>query len=98
MVRVGDETILVDEFGCRTEALNRTASLVWQCLDGVSCLGDIAADLAEAFGVDRTVVLSEVRELVGTLSQRRFVVDLADMPAIEPPGSEPDFSGVPPNH
>lgn len=39
-----------------THVLDRSAAMLWQCLDGVSPLEEIFADMAAVFGVDRSVV------------------------------------------
>ncbi len=98
-VAIGDETVLVDEHTGHAEVVNHTASIVWQCLDGRSSLGEIATDLADVFGVDQKVVLADVLSLVTSLAMLHYLVDDTSEPegATEVPVRTPDFLGVPPN-
>jgi hypothetical protein len=97
MVTIGHESVLVDEGTGHAEVVNHTASIVWQCLDGQSSLGEIATDLADVFGVDREVVLADVLSLVTSLATLRYLVD----DTLDPEGggteTTPDFLGVPPD-
>jgi hypothetical protein len=99
MVAIGDETVLIDEHTGHIEVVNHTASIVWQCLDGQSSLGEIATDLADVFGVDREVVLTDVLSLVTSLATLHYLVDdtLETEGDTEVSVPTPDFSGVPPN-
>lgn len=59
-VKVSDGAVVVDEPAGRAHALNHTAGLVWDLLDGESALGDIVDDLSGVFGAPRKVVSSDV--------------------------------------
>ena len=49
--------------------LDRTASIVWNAFDGVTPLGELVDELADAFGADRDVVRDDVLELTRTLGR-----------------------------
>jgi hypothetical protein len=65
-VAVSDEAIVVDEARGALHLLNPMGALVWRCFDGISSLGDICADLAEAFAMPLATVEAEV----GLLTRR----------------------------
>jgi peroxiredoxin len=50
-----------------THWLNATGAIVWQCFDGSTSIDELVDDLAEAFGVDRDVVASDVLRLTRAL-------------------------------
>lgn len=45
-------------------ALDPVSSVLWRCLDGVSALGDVFADIADAFGVPTHRATSELTPVV----------------------------------
>lgn len=53
--------------------LNPTAGLLWACFDGRGTVAEIAADVAEAFGVPVEAVQPEVVGLTGDLVARGLV-------------------------
>lgn len=68
-VEVSGEMILVQEHSGRSHVLNGPGALVWQCLDGESSLAEIAADVADVFGVSLEVALSQLVALARNLGQ-----------------------------
>ena len=48
---VGDEFVLYDSASGRTQVLNATGGLLWQCMEGEGTMEEIFADFGEAFGV-----------------------------------------------
>ena len=55
-----------------------TAASVWGCLDGDRTESEIVEDLAEAYGVEATVVAVDVRQFVDRLRDLGLVVAGAD--------------------
>src|SRR5262245_23054163 len=49
--------------------LDRSASIVWSCFDGVTSLHALIDDLHDAFGTDRDVVRDDVIALTRTLGR-----------------------------
>jgi hypothetical protein len=70
MAILDDESILLDPVTGASHLLDRSATLVLRCLDGVSTLGEIAADIADALGVDRATVEQDVLTLMRTLGEQ----------------------------
>jgi len=66
LVEVGDEAVLVAGWDLAM-ALNETARLIWERLDGQTTLGEVAANLAEQAGADPQSVLSDVAGFVERL-------------------------------
>lgn len=44
-----DGAVLLDERTGALHTLNRTAGMLWQCLDGTAALSDVAADFAAVY-------------------------------------------------
>lgn len=66
---LGGELILVDTESGGIHALNPTAAVVWQCLDGGSLLEEIATDLAEGFGAPVELVRHDVTSITTRLGE-----------------------------
>jgi hypothetical protein len=100
---VQHEAVLLDEGVDRLHVLDRIGTLVWECLDGVSTLDELAADLADGFGVARSVVDADVLALVRSLGAAGLLDGVAP---VEPPWgaqrfdakvADPRFVGSPPS-
>lgn len=85
-VEMDGEVVLLDHRG-HVHLLNPTAGLLWQCFDGHGQVGEIAADVAEAFGVPLDGVQREVVALAEDLANRGLVT--LGPEADEAPGAEP---------
>jgi PqqD family protein of HPr-rel-A system len=72
-VELDGEAVLYDSPGGRLHVLNPSATLVWSCLDGSVSGGDLAAELAEAFGVDPATMASQVAEVLATLTAEGLI-------------------------
>ncbi len=66
-------TLLVDEQGQRVMPLNPTGAVLWDCIDGESPLGEIGADLADAYGLPVEAVMADVEPLVSRLLELRIL-------------------------
>lgn len=85
-----DATVVVtDEVNGASAALDRTAALVWQCLDGRSPLGDIARDIADGYGVPQDMVQGEVLRLVRHLGALGFLRGVAADEGARPAAESP---------
>lgn len=58
------ETVILDRVGAKVHQLNLTAAYVWQRCDGASSIQEIAAGLAEEFGVDIEMAMRDVARIV----------------------------------
>jgi PqqD family protein of HPr-rel-A system len=67
---VDGEGVLFDTDTAAMFVLNDTATLLWQCLDGTVTLAELAADVAETFGIDRTTAERDVLRLAQDLADR----------------------------
>lgn len=77
------ELVLLDETTGGIHVLNATASVVWRCLDGDIDVATLAAELADAFGVDASQVSDDVLGMVRQLAADGLLV------GFEPPVDEP---------
>ena len=67
VVDVGGELLLVDPRTDGIHQLNVQGGAVWSVLDGEGTVGDLVADLADAFEVDDDVVREDVHALLDRL-------------------------------
>lgn len=67
------EYVAYDDTAKELHAFNRTATLLWQCLDGESALDEIIDDLADAFGALRATVADDVLNAAGGWRNRGLV-------------------------
>ncbi len=96
-VELDGEVVLLDEEH-QVHLLNPTAGLLWACFDGRGTVAEIAADVAEAFGVPIEAVQPEVVGLTEDLVARGLLqLDADDGPdAPEPPARNQDVVIVQP--
>ena len=59
-------------------ALDPVSSVVWRCLDGESPVGDVVADVADAFGVPASEALASILPVLGSWLDVGMVGDDAD--------------------
>ena len=81
---VDDETVILDRDGERIHQLNATASFIWDCCDGERDTKAIAAELAEAFGVEPDLTVKDVSEIVLQFSE----LGLLEEVGVKSPASE----------
>lgn len=62
----------------QTCALNESGAVVWQCFDGTGTIADIAADIAEVFGVDFEAVNADVVALARNVGSLGFLVGVRE--------------------
>jgi hypothetical protein len=63
-VELDGESVLYDESTQAMHVLNPTATVVWACCDGSATVDELVGELAEAYGVERSVLEHDVLELV----------------------------------
>ena len=77
-----------------TYVLDPTAAMLWQCLDGVSPLGALFADIAHAFGVPAQQVAADCLPVMGSwLHAHIAVLAGAAAPGGDTFPLDPDSSG-----
>ena len=83
---VGNEVVVWVPATGATHALDPAAAVLWQCLDGVSRLDAVFADLADAFGVDATVVAADCLPVLRSWLDAGVAVDVRaqQVPAAPP--------------
>ena len=62
----------------QTCALNESGAVVWQCFDGTGTIADIAADIAEVFGVECAAVSADVVALARNVGALGFLVGVRE--------------------
>ncbi|MEQ1701407.1 MAG: PqqD family protein [Ilumatobacteraceae bacterium] len=70
----GNEVVVHVPALAATHVLDPTAAMLWQCLDGVSPMDEIFADMAEAFGVAPEVVEGDCLPVVRSWFQAGIAV------------------------
>ena len=65
-----DESVLLDPATGSSHLLDAPGTLIVQCLDGVSTIGEIADDIADELGLDRATIENDVLTLVRTLGEQ----------------------------
>lgn len=58
-VEIDGEAVLFDEEGDQLHHLNRTATIVWSCLDGEASLAEIVTDLSEVLDASYETVMAD---------------------------------------
>lgn len=61
--------------------MNPSATTVWSCCDGSATVDEIATDITEVYGVERSVVFAQVMSLVGQWSDKGLLTTPADTDA-----------------
>ncbi|MBU1344823.1 MAG: PqqD family protein [Proteobacteria bacterium] len=54
-------------------SLNKTAALVWERLDGITCLGDLIQDISKEFEIPYNTIQADVVDLVENLLKKGLV-------------------------
>lgn len=63
-VEVDGEAVLYHEHALTVHALNPTATVIWNCLDGEVSVGELCDDLAAAFSIQVETLQGDVVEAV----------------------------------
>lgn len=78
MVEIEGELVLYDEAGRGLHHLNRTATVVFKCLDGESTLAEIAEDIADVSGLPLADVEHAVQLLLADFADQGLIEGAAD--------------------
>ena len=81
------ETVLYDEHTQGTHLLNPTATVLWQCFEGDVSLDELAAEVAEAYGIDPAAAADDVLSTARSLGELGVLSGVRGT-AIEPPATE----------
>ncbi len=76
-----DELLVVDPRNGRIHALNSSAAIIWDCLDGRASLAEVADRLAEAFGTGRQAMRADVLAAARQFGQEGLLEGVAARPA-----------------
>ncbi len=100
-VAVADEQFVFNTLRGSVHRLSGTAATVWQILDGSASLLVLAGELADAYGADPAVVLTDVEQLGVQLTNLGLAADLTEEPDSDPPEDpaplDPRYIAVPPS-
>ena len=69
------EVVIYDPAHTTSHLLNPSAAVIWALLDGSATLAEVAADLAETFGVEPTAMLDDVSSTVAALECQGLLAD-----------------------
>jgi len=70
-----DEVILLDVAGNRVHRLNRSASFIWDCCDGVNSPSEIAARLAGTYELSADAVMNDVDSVLAEFERLGLLTD-----------------------
>ncbi len=70
-------------------ALDPTAALLWQCLDGESTVGEVLADIADVVGVPLADITADCLPVVASWLEAGIAVDLSDSSTASRPPAAP---------
>jgi PqqD family protein of HPr-rel-A system len=68
------EAVIYDEESGSVHLLNPTATMLWQCFDGTGTLGDLIADICEAFHLDESTARRDVLEVARSIGSLGLLV------------------------
>jgi PqqD family protein of HPr-rel-A system len=73
---MGDGVILYDHDASLVHHLNPSASILWQLCEGDADGDELAAEVAEAYGLDRNVVTAQVEDFIQELDALGLIEDV----------------------
>ncbi|HET9441890.1 MAG TPA: PqqD family protein [Acidimicrobiales bacterium] len=91
-VELDGETVLYHEITRMTHILSPVATVVWSCFDGSVSIGQLAAELADAYGAPRETVEGDVVTLARELGAQGLLDGVA---AEEPAAADDDDKADP---
>jgi hypothetical protein len=75
---IDDEIVLYDDAEQRLHRLNSSAATLWRCLDGGATLEQIAADVAEVYGIAKEDAMAGLIDLARQLWAEGLVEALGE--------------------
>jgi hypothetical protein len=85
-VELDGEAVLYDEDRETVHLLSPTATVLWNCFDGSGTIGEIAADVADAYGADVAAVREDIVRVARDLGRQNLLDGV--IPDPEPEGDE----------
>jgi len=82
-VEIDGEVVVYDAASASSYLLNPTAGLIWSALDGAGTLGEIAADLADAFDAEPEQVIVDVIVAVADFAGKGLIEGITQTQAGE---------------
>jgi hypothetical protein len=76
-VELDGEAVLLDTSANRLHHLNRTASMLWACIDGGVSIGELAAEIAGELGLDEVTVRTDAVEVFQHLHREGLIDTVA---------------------
>lgn len=73
-VEIDGEIVAIDPMGSEVHLIDPQGSLLFPLLDGESTVAELAADVADVFGLDPDQALADVLTLVRQMMERRLLV------------------------
>ena len=73
-VELDGEGVIYDEANGTLHHLNPSAAIVWSLCDGTGTADDIAAAVADAFDLEGSTVLGQVREVLAVFAESGLIV------------------------
>lgn len=83
VVELDGEAVIYDEINGDLHRLNPTATMVFSFLDGSATLDELAADIAEAYGMPLDQVTAQVRELMDQFAESHLLVGTEPEPEVD---------------
>jgi Coenzyme PQQ synthesis protein D (PqqD) len=90
-------TSIVTSLAGALHVLNPTATLLWQCIDGVSTIEEICTDLADVLAVPYERVLADASAVIDDFRAKGLLLDASAPPAEPDPVPESGAIFEPPN-
>lgn len=77
VVELDGEAVVLDEAANRLHLLNRTATLIWNCLDGEVDISGLAAEIGEVLDLPRREVLADTLAVIRDLGAEGLLEGVA---------------------
>jgi PqqD family protein of HPr-rel-A system len=87
------EIVLYDEDTGHTHLLNPTAGVLWQCFDGDATLDELAADVADAYGIDPDAAATDVQAATRSMGELGVIDGVRGTALPPPPAPDEDQGG-----
>ena len=75
-----DEAVIIDLVTRRVMGLNRSGTFLWTRVDGLRTVGELAAMLAERFGLPTPHAQADTASFIGAMAARGLLVLSAQHP------------------
>ncbi len=72
---IDGEMVVFDAPSDTVLKMNPSATTIWSCCDGTATVDEIAADIAEVYGVDEEVVRAQIADLLAQWSAKGLLAN-----------------------